>query len=81
MVTAYVSGVPSTNIPKKYINRVEFGEFVLLSYPQNLSGSGVVEFKGMSFPKFFLPMLKNDDTSVLINIYTGSKFSEFSLLD
>ena len=81
VVMGYFSGYPVKNIPKQYQSRVEFGEMALTSYPLYLKGSGVVEFNQVSFSKKLLPLLKNRDLQLLINIYSQGKPSDLNILN
>ena len=80
VVFAYFSGKAIANVPEKYADLVDYG-FNFLTCHIELTDERVARFEHITFPKEVYDLLEDKDITLLINVCSGGRFSEYNLLD
>jgi len=80
VVIAYFSGKTIENIPEKYADIADYG-FNFLTCKIELTDERVARFEHVKFSKEIYDLLADKDISLLINVVSRGRFSEFNILD
>jgi len=80
VVFAYFSGKAIANVPEKYADLVDYG-FNFLTSKIELTDERVARFEHIKFSKELYDLLEDKDITLLINVVSGGRFSEYNILD
>jgi len=80
VVIAYFSGKAIADIPEKYADMADYG-FNFLTCKIELTDERVARFEHIKFSKELYDLLADKDITLLINVVSGRKSSEYNILD